>query len=271
MREYIGGMSSKDQKEIEAKLLITAQNPAAVFDQIARRSTILNYRLLKRGRIHLRDIYLDTPDLKLKKNRLALRLRKLNKHYYLTLKGKSRLTTWGGVERLEIELPWSGKSCHRMIEILKEHRIIIESSFKISALTSPLDILKNPAFILIQDRETRRLIRYIVSKKNQRRVLAELALDTVCYHLAGVTVLQAEIELEAKAADGLDTIRQLTEYLLQQYSHDLQSWPISKLSTGILIEQLQQETDIRRFINKQHYLLPEIFSLLRKKINGIAE
>jgi len=264
-------MSSKDQKEIEAKLLITAQNPNAVLSQIARMSSLLNYRLLKRGRINLRDIYLDTPDFKLKQQRLALRLRKSNSQYFLTLKGKSQLTTWGGVERLEIELPWSGKSCQRIIEILKEHGILIDFSYHTLSQIPPLSLTKNPAFIIIQDRETKRLLRQIVAEKNRRKVLAELALDTVHFHLAGLTVLQAEIELEAKDVDGQDTVRALTEYFIQDYPENLRSWTISKLSTGILLEQLQQETDIRKFINTQHYLLPEIFDLLIKKISGIRE
>lgn len=264
-------MTNKNNTEIEAKLIITAQDPAAIRQQIARKSTILNYRLLKRGRIHLRDIYLDTPDFKLKKQRLALRLRKFNNQYYLTLKGKSKLTSWGGVERLEIELPWSGKSYRKIIEVLKKNGIEIDNSPKNPPTVSPLDILKNPAFTIIQDRETRRLIRKVVSPRRQREELAELALDTVTFHLADHTVLQAEIELEAKHLNGLDTIQQLSEYFLQQYPNDLRKWTISKLSTGKLIEQLHQEENIQNFISPQNYLLPEAFNRLAKKIDSIRE
>ncbi|OGB66089.1 MAG: hypothetical protein A2Y94_09385 [Caldithrix sp. RBG_13_44_9] len=264
-------MIAQKHQEIESKLIITAQDPAAILQQIARKSALLKYQLIKCGRINLRDIYLDTPDFQLKQQRLALRLRKSNNRYYLTLKGKSKLTSWGGVERLEIELPWSGKSYRQIIEILKENDILIDSSQENPSTASPIDILKNPAFTIIQDRETRRLIRKVVSVHRQRKELAELALDTVTFHLVDQTVLHTEIELEAKVRDGLDTVRELTEYLVQKYPENLRSWPISKLSTGKLIEQLHQEENIQNFLNRQNYLLPLAFKRIAKKIDSIRE
>lgn len=262
---------SKPKTEVESKLLIIDPDPASFLRYLSRKSAISTYQLIKQGRLLIRDVYLDTPEAQLKNHRLALRLRKQNNQYFLTLKGKTKISDWGGVERMEVELSCSLTSYRHILDILKNNGVVIDNSSKNISLSAPLDILKDPSFTVIQDRETRRLIRGIVSPHEPQKVLAELALDTVTFHLVDQSVLQAEIELEAKDVDGQDTVRELTDYFIQQYPENLRSWPISKLSTGILLERLQQETDIRRFINKQHYLLPEIFNLLQKRINGISE
>jgi inorganic triphosphatase YgiF len=262
---------SKQETEVESKLLIMDPDPASFLRQISRKSHLSIYRLIKQGRLLIRDVYLDTPEAALKNQRLALRLRKQNENYFLTLKGKTEISDWGGVKRLEIELPWSLNSYLRIINLLKENAILIDSFPKNISITSPLDILKNPSFTIVQDRETRRLIRKVMSANQQQKVLAELALDTVTYHLADLTVLQAEIELEAKDVAGLNTVRELTEYLIQEYPKRLRSWTISKLSTGILIGQLHQEENIQKFVNRQNYLLPLAFDRIAKKVNSIQE
>ena len=100
-------MSSKDQKEIEAKLLITAQNPADVLSQIARISSMLNYRLVKGGRINLQDIYLDTSFV-LRQMHGAFRERFLKEHppERLLFASDSPWTDQGEELRFLLELPY---------------------------------------------------------------------------------------------------------------------------------------------------------------------
>ncbi len=90
-------------RECEATLIILSDDPQVVVQQIAVPTSVANYRLLPQGPQLIRDRYLDTPDKALQAKTLALRIRELQGHHWITLKGHSQPTVGGGVERLEIE------------------------------------------------------------------------------------------------------------------------------------------------------------------------
>jgi inorganic triphosphatase YgiF len=264
-------MSLAKLTEIEVKLLITAQDPVVFLKGIARKSAVLNFQLIKHGRRHIRDIYLDTSAFKLKNQRLALRLRKQNSQYFLTLKGKTKIRDWGGVERLEVELPWSASSIQKMQKILRENHAVLNLTDDLKNLRDPLEYLKQAGLKVIQDRETHRLIRAVLHPEDPGNILVELALDTVTFRLKGLIILQAEIELEAKSAEGLEPVRQIREHFLQRYPQQLRSWTISKLSTGLMIEQLQQEGILKQFLSNQNYLLPQAYDYLTEKFTNVQD
>jgi inorganic triphosphatase YgiF len=263
-------MFLQKQTEIEAKLLITAQDPSAFLKRIARETSILNYQLIKYGRKHIRDIYLDTAAFALKNQRLALRLRKMNNDYFLTLKGKTKISDWG-VERLEVELPWSASSIREIKEILAANNAPLNLTENLTDIRNPLEYLQRSNLKIIQDRKTTRLIRTVVLPQYPNEILVELALDTVTYQLTGQIILQAEIELEAKSTEGLEAVRQIKEHFLQQYPQQLRIWTISKLSTGMLIEQLHHEGILKQFLSNQDYLLPQAYDYLLEKFTGIQD
>ena len=264
-------MSLAKLTEIEVKLLITAQDPVVFLKGIARKSAVLNFQLIKHGRRHIRDIYLDTSAFKLKNQRLALRLRKQNSQYFLTLKGKTKIRDWGGVERLEVELPWSASSLRKINKILTENNAPLNLTNNLTGIRNPLEYLPHSNLKIIQDRKTSRLIRAVILPHHPNNILAELALDTVSYQLAGQIILQAEIELEAKSAEGLEPVRQIREHFLQRYPQQLRSWTISKLSTGLMIEQLQQEGILKQFLSSHDYLLPQAYDYFTKKFTNIQD
>lgn len=256
--------------EVETKLLIIAPNPETFLRQMANTSTILNYQLRKKGRRKIRDIYLDTKSGDLKTGRLALRLRKMNNNYLLTLKGKTVIYDWGGVKRLEIELPWSLKSVKQMNRILTENQIPFIFSENLYRTLNPVNYLHQLTDIeIIQDRETRRLIRYITQKEHPEKILAEMALDIVSYHLQNLLIHQAEIELEAKSSAGIKAIQHIHTFLLQKYPDALRSWTLSKLTTGLLLEKMSQTESLSSFLNDQNFLLPEMYERMLKNLNTL--
>jgi len=105
-----------NSQEIEASLIIWSETPQVVAGQIAGLTSIGNYRLLPQNPEVIHDLYLDTPDGALQAQKLALRIREIGAMRWVTIKGASRPTNWeGGVERLEIEVPWSQDALARIV------------------------------------------------------------------------------------------------------------------------------------------------------------
>lgn len=257
-------MKKNNHTEIESKLLVIAKRPKDFLEQISRKSIVIHYKLIKIGRQKIRDIYLDSTDDQLKQQRLALRLRKINHHFFLTLKGKTQMAKWGGVSRLEIELPYSLSALKKIDEILKQNNISFNLFAKKSVTENPLTFLQHAPLKIIQDRETSRRIRHIVSQEHSEKILAEMALDTVTYRLTNLTIHQAEIELEAKSSAGIEAIQHIHNFLLQTNPDKLRIWTLSKLTTGLLLEKISQKENLQSYLDNQNYLLPEIYELILK-------
>jgi len=140
--------------EIETTLIICSEDPETVVEEIADIKTILNYQLFPNENKKIHDWYWDTEDNSLLKNRLSLRFREVNSKQLITLKGDAKISNWGGVERLEIELPWSKESLLKILGEIKERNVILNRLPDQLDFDSSIDVYKELGFNLVQDRET---------------------------------------------------------------------------------------------------------------------
>ncbi len=228
-----------DSQEIEVALIIQSENSQLIIRQIAALTSVVNYQLLSQDSQFIHDQYYDTHDKVLEKQRLALRLREIGNQRLITLKGHLKRTDWGGVERLEIEAPWSEDAIIKIMKVLQDKKIKIQQTSYSFDFDRPRNVLFNLGLVLIQDRMTHRTIRNIVRKnKNKNIVLAEFAIDAVSYNINGQEIKLNEIEIEAKTNNGVTAIKEVIEYLKTNYGYAVKEWAHSKLSTGKAIEKL---------------------------------
>ncbi len=87
---------------------------------------VSDYRLLQHNTISIRDVYWDTSEGILRRKKISLRLREIDNNLLVTIKGAGKLTDWGGVERLEIEVPWSPDGFYRIIDELRKKAKVAE-------------------------------------------------------------------------------------------------------------------------------------------------
>src|SRR5207245_10872379 len=96
----------------------------------------------------------------------------------ITLKQSAVMLTSNRNERQETELDWSPSSLSKIMEAISSRGIRLETNA--SDVGDPTDSMKKLGLIVIQDRETKRASRGIVSVEGA--TLAELAIDSVTYH-----------------------------------------------------------------------------------------
>jgi uncharacterized protein YjbK len=223
-------------KEVETALVICSAQPRKTVEQVAGLTAIGNYRLLPRSPRMIRDRYFDTPAQDLQS--LALRLREVDGPYWLTLKGDSQPTDWGGVRRLEIEVGWSREGLTMIINELKDRGVNLRSLRKVD-YARPLEVLKRLGLKIIQDRENLRIIRDIVRKDDKKgEVLAELAIDSVVYHFSKQNIRFYEVEIESKSKAGAVVVNAVAKSLSVQFGSFLRLWNYGKLTTGKAIEKM---------------------------------
>jgi len=273
----------KNSQEIEATLIIYAENPLAVIGQIAGLTFLGSYRLLPQEPQAIHDLYFDTPEGALQTQKLALRVREIQpmkipapdrsrigragEHKlpiaetragrWLTLKGPSRPTDWGGMERLEIEAPWSEEALVRVTKALMDRGIGILSQHQGFDYAHPLEVMTGLGLKVIQNRETRRQVRNIVSVGEEGSpVLAEMAIDTVVYHFGPQGVYHYEVEVEAKAESGSAVVKTVIESLVAMYGPALRRWDHDKLTTGQAIEKMLSEGALEGLLDGNGNLKP---------------
>ena len=111
--------------ETEVTLLICAEQPRALADEIARLKRIGFFRLGATSSSTIRDVYLDTRAGTLSTKRWALRLRTVGARRSITLKGPSRLSGRGDARRLELEAPWSYEAIERIRDELSGRGMVL--------------------------------------------------------------------------------------------------------------------------------------------------
>ena len=246
-----------DSREIEAALVIWSENPQMVANQIADLTVIGNYRLLPQDPQLIHDLYLDTPDYALQTQQLALRVREIGTTRWLTLKGHSQPTGWeGGVERLEIEALWSKGALTRVVKELVDRGIELLQQRQDFDDAHPLDVMASLGLEVVQDRESHRQVRNVVSAGGESgSVLAELAIDSVVYHFGGREICHHEVEIEAKEGN-LAVVRTVAENLVAMYRPALRRWGHSKLATGKAIEKMLSEGVLEGLLDINNNLKP---------------
>ena len=247
-----------NSREIEASLIIWSENPQVVASQIAGLTAIGNYRLLPQDPQIIHDLYLDTPDRALQSQELALRVREIGTTRWVTLKGRSQPTDWeGGVERLEIEALWSKDALTRVVKELVDRGIKTLQQRQDFDDAHPLDVIASLGLEPIQDRESHRQVRNIVSAgEESSSVLAELAIDSVVYHFGGQEICHHEVEIEAKEGGSSAVIKTVVESLVARYGLALRRWGHSKLATGKAIEKMLSEDVLEGLLDIHNNLKP---------------
>lgn len=244
-------------REIESTLIIWSENPQAIARQIASVASIANYRLLPQDSKTIHDFYFDTPDGALQTQMLALRIREIGRTHWLTLKGPSQPTDWeGGAERLEIEALWSTDALTRVAKELGDRGIKILQQRQDFDYAHPLDVMASLGLEVFQDRESHRKVRNIIRGEESNSVLAELAIDSVVYHLSGQEICHHEVEIEVKEENGSTVIKTVVESLVAMCGPALRRWDHSKLATGKAIEKLLSEGALEDLLDINNNLKP---------------
>jgi inorganic triphosphatase YgiF len=196
--------------EEEMALLIRGNTPWETAAEIAKLEKLSwQYKLVPRPNQKIRDTYYDTPWGSFQSGKSSFRIREINNEKKLiTIKG-GKFSNVGGVsKRIEQEVEWP-------FDIEPEQVI---------------DLFDLKPF---QIRENFRILRDI-EKKNEKKVVAELAIDQLTYHFpdAGKARL-FEVEVEAKSS--VADVKGIGDELKKKFD-TLETWDHSKLSMGKAIE-----------------------------------
>jgi inorganic triphosphatase YgiF len=216
-------------REVEVALVVRSETPERVWAAVATLEDVDGLALVPGQSQHLRDRYLDTEGGDLGSRRYALRIREVDGRPRITLKGDAkRLAT--GVDRLELELPWSPAAASRVLAELRAGGVPIDDSVPLDE--DPVAALAHVGLRVIQERETRRELRSVVDEAGAE--LAELDLDAVSYRFPHGEARLFEVELETRSpAADLGRIAGA----LQRAAPELVEWPHGKLVTGAALER----------------------------------
>ena len=253
-------MSESSHTEYEFVLMVRSLDPENILEKISELTSLSNYRLVRKEVENLRDVYFDTPDHSLSGRRLNLRLRYLSGVAKITLKQSPGLFTRNRNERREIELNWSPASLSKILQEISGRGVRLE--IKDPGVGDPTDSFKKLGLVVIQDRETKRAPREVVSAHGE--LLAELAIDSVTYHFENGDIMLDEVEVEAKSRNGREVVDEVANDLTRVFGPELQRWKSGKLSTGIRIEKLLRNGRLNGLIEDSR-LKQEAYELLVDK------
>ncbi len=256
-----------EERETEAALVIAAGAAESVADRIARLRVVAGHDLVPRGTRRIHDTYFDTPDGELQAQRVALRIRELDGATWVTLKGPSQPTDWGGKERLEIDLLWSQDAAKRILAELAGRGLTPPARDRTVDASRPVQTMLALGLQVIQDRRVRRRVRDVVAR-HQPLVLAELAIDSVTYHFADRQIHHHEVEIETKSRDGPRAGRAVAEDLISMYAPALRSWPFGKLATGRAIERFLHEGISKGLLDDSDSLTPAAYDWIAARLES---
>jgi predicted adenylyl cyclase CyaB len=238
--------SQSISEELEISIVIASDDPKSIADEIKQVTSIGGYILCADHPKNIHDIYFDTENKDLKRQKLALRIRKMNDDMLLTFKGPS-VHRGEAMQRMEIEREWSHEAFEHVLQELRNIKVPLGKNASRSDtietnasqnLSDITEVMYNHGLREIQDRETSRTIRNVVSEKNGP-ILAELAIDRVCYHFNDENIGFYEVEIENKFPDdGSSVIGTVGSMLRQRYPQTMIRWTHSKLEIGRAIEEI---------------------------------
>lgn len=245
-------------RELEAKLLILAEDPREVAARVASLRQIGEWRLEPHGTLRIHDRYLDTDRESLRKAGHSLRIRSIGGKRWITLKGPAmRDSEAGTVERDELDLPWSPQSLRRISAELAEGGVTLsllsERGGKDSAKA-----LSSLGLRIVQSRATTRRVLDLFSEAGGVAE-AELAVDAVRYRFQRIEAWHHEVEVESKGPHGEDALRTAALALRQRFP-ELTPWTRGKLSTGRAVEQLAREGRLEALLGPGGDLTPAAYT-----------
>jgi len=258
----------KTPQELEVKLTIIHSNPDLFADKISKLDKIGRYKLKLPELKQIHDTYFDTAEETFRRSRMAFRLRIENDQHFFTVKGKTKVQQWGGVERIEIESPWSIKAFQKTLMQLEQYGIILQVKDELLKDDNPMESMDNIGFFIIQDRHTSRLIRQIESGRN---IVAELAIDKVDYQVKDRQLIHYEIEIEAKNSKGSKEIQEIQRTLQSTYGDSLRLSVFSKLMLGMVLKELPYNPKFFDLQKPLSNLTPTAYEWIEERLKAIHE
>jgi CYTH domain len=244
--------------EREATLLICSDRPETVYEEIASLTAIGEYKLVPGKPQLLEDHYFDTPDTKLMDKKWGLRLRRIGNDLWITLKGPSKQTEWGGRERAEIEALWSKTSMAGVEAELSRQGIEMDFHGEDLEHSDPMAVMTSAGLVVIQRRDTRRAASAVISGTDGM-IQAELAADSVAYFFPETEISHYEVEIESKGPNGPTAAEAIAEYLLAEYSPELKRWRHDKLATGWAIKELLTGGSLEGLLDLNNHMKPAAY------------
>jgi inorganic triphosphatase YgiF len=262
---------TKYPQEIEVKLVIASEKPDQLARRISSMDQIMDFELTDPAILKIRDVYFDTPKANLGKNRLSLRCRFVGSDCLITLKGKTELKSWGGIQRLEIEKQCSKASLESIRDKLKALGVTLADGLVVYSMENPLKSMQNMGLQVIQDRRTLRHSRSIISSAKSKRLLGEISVDRVTYLYSAIRIIHHEIEIEAKGNDGIKAVQRIAQQLKNQLPQELRFESFSKLTLGILLEKFSDKNNILPYLDQFGQLLPSAYDWISTEAKIITE
>jgi CYTH domain len=248
---------SQGPREVEAVLLVRAEDQEAAAGRVAGLAAVDRFLLRPRPAQRIRDTYLDTGDGGLAAAQVAFRVRELDGRPLLTLKSGA-VRTGLVAERLELEGPWSAATLRTVLEELRRRDTPLPQVPEGAGAGEPLADLAGLGLLPTQVRETTRTPRDVLEQGDpDAGPVAELTVDDVADQLPAGAARLIEVEVEAKGEGGLDTVQALLEAVAAALPDDLRPWPYGKLATGIAVERLLAAGQLEGLLDAAGRIRPE--------------
>ena len=254
-------------REVESSLVVLSETPEAVLQAIEGLGEVAGHPLGAARSEQIVDRYFDTVDLALAKRKFALRVRDLDGRVVVTLKGPSATGRWGSEDRLELECDWSEEAWRRVLAVLGQHGVVVGPA-PTSPLGPPLETLGAAGLETVQHREALRRIRSVLPRGSGQGRVAELALDTVTFHISGRDLRHYEVEIEAKARGGESAVAAVTTELVDRYWPWLRPWRHGKLPTGKAVTALLDEGQADDLVGRDGTLKPHAYDAIAASLEG---
>lgn len=260
-------------REVEIALAISSGESARAAEAIGTLRAVGAYRLVPLGPQRIRDAYFDTVDGRLRRQRLGLRVREVGGRHLVALKGGSGLEAETARGRMEIEAPWSRAGLARVLGELERRGVGVPPASSGPFLENrPAQTLGGLGLVRRQERETSRERRHVIPTEGSQAPLCELAIDAVAFELDGrrVRIRQVEIEALVPGEAAPRVIAEVRDGLLALFPEVLRPWPHGKLSTGMVLAELQAEGRLDPLLGEDDELVPagydRVEELLRRGV-----
>jgi inorganic triphosphatase YgiF len=247
-------------REVEGKLLLSSASAADTHARLVALRSVGSHTLVPEDPLRVNDAYLDLVGGELGRQRIGLRLRRSDGGVRLTLKADSHDTSTVS-DRLEIEAPWGRGVVDDVFAELSRHGIAVPRPASVDG-RDPLDILAGAGFAPVQVRELSRIPRAVVRTSGGLEPVAEMAIDTVTYHLDGEDLSLREVEVEAKGPGGLDVVEEVTAALLAAFPGQLRRWSHGKFPTGEALRDLHASGDLAGLLDGSGGLHPPAYDIV---------
>jgi hypothetical protein len=215
----------------------------------------------------IRDVYLELPGGGLGASGLGLRLRNVDGDQLVTLKGKAKRVSGGGMKREETELGWGREAMRQIVDKLAVFDVSLTLPDPDCEWGNPSTIVSQMGFISDQIRSTVRRPRDVFRDSVEGPTVAELVIDSVVYSLKESEVRHHEIEVEAKGTGTIADIQEVSNSLLGFLPGALREWHFGKRATGKAVVAILAERGRSGILSPSGDLLPGSYDQILAKLS----